>query len=78
MGSPEFAVPTLKALLDRGHDVVCVYSQPPKPAGRGGKLRKTPVHQAAEAAGIEVRTPSSLKTPEALAEFAPLAEALPV
>ena len=69
MGSPEFAVPTLKALLDRGHDVVCVYSQPPKPAGRGGKLRKTPVHQAAEAAGIEVRTPSSLKTPEALAEF---------
>jgi len=69
MGSPDFAVPTLKALLDRGHDVVCVYSQPPKPAGRGGKLRKTPVHQAAEAAGIEVRTPSSLKSPEALAEF---------
>lgn len=69
MGSPDFAVPTLKALLDRGHDVVCVYSQPPKPAGRGGKLRKTPVHQAAEAAGIEVRTPISLKTPEALADF---------
>jgi methionyl-tRNA formyltransferase len=69
IGSPDFAVPTLKALLDRGHDVVCVYSQPPKPAGRGGKLRKTPVHQAAEAAGIEVRTPISLKTPEALADF---------
>ncbi|RVU36578.1 methionyl-tRNA formyltransferase [Hwanghaeella grinnelliae] len=69
MGSPDFAVPTLQALLDRGHTVVCVYSQPPKPAGRGGKLRKTPVHQAAEAAGIEVRTPTSLKTPEALADF---------
>lgn len=69
MGSPDFAVPTLDALLARGHDVVCVYSQPPKPAGRGGKLRKTPVHEAAEAAGLEVRTPTSLKTPEALAEF---------
>lgn len=69
MGSPDFAVPTLKALLDRGHDVVCVYSQPPKPAGRGGKLRKTPVHEAAEQAGIDVRTPTSLKTPEALADF---------
>ncbi len=69
MGSPDFAVPTLNALLARGHDVVCVYSQPPKPAGRGGKLRKTPVHDTAEAAGIEVRTPTSLKTPEALADF---------
>lgn len=69
MGSPDFAVPTLEALLERGHQVVCVYSQPPKPAGRGGKLRKTPVHEAAEAAGIEVRTPRSLKTPEALADF---------
>lgn len=69
MGSPDFAVPTLNALLRRGHDVVCVYSQPPKPAGRGGKLRKTPVHEAAEAAGIEVRTPTSLKTPEALTDF---------
>jgi len=69
MGSPDFAVPTLQALLARGHDVVCVYSQPPKPAGRGAKLRKTPVHEAAEAAGIEVRTPTSLKTPDALADF---------
>lgn len=69
MGSPDFAVPTLQALLARGHEVVCVYSQPPKPAGRGGKLRKTPVHEAAETAGIEVRTPTSLKTDEALADF---------
>ncbi len=69
MGSPDFAVPTLRALVARGHRVLCVYSQPPKPAGRGGKLRKTAVHRAAEELGIEVRTPKSLKTEEALADF---------
>ena len=72
MGSPDFAVPTLEALVDRGHSVVCVYSQPPKPAGRGGKLRRTPVHEKAEALGIEVRTPVSLRTEEALSGFAAL------
>ena len=45
MGSPEFAVPTLEALLAAGHDVACVYSQPPRPAGRGKQLRKTAVHE---------------------------------
>ncbi len=70
MGSPEFAVPTLQALVNRGHDIVCVYSQPPRPAGRGKKLRQTAVHDAAEKAGIPVLTPTSLKTEEAQGEFA--------
>lgn len=62
MGSPDFAVPVLAALVDAGHEVACVYSQPPRPAGRGKKLRPTPVHQWAEARGLDVRTPRSLKT----------------
>ena len=61
MGSPEFAVPVLAALVEVGHEIACVYSQPPRPAGRGKKLRPTPVHQWAEAHGLEVRTPRSLK-----------------
>ena len=61
MGSPDFAVPVLAALYEAGHEVVCVYSQPPRPAGRGKKLRLTPVHQWAEAHELEVRTPRSLK-----------------
>lgn len=61
MGSPDFAVPVLAALYEAGHEVVCVYSQPPRPAGRGKKLRPTPVHQWAEAHELEVRTPRSLK-----------------
>lgn len=65
MGSPDFAVPVVAALADAGHAIICVYSQPPRPAGRGKKLRPTPVHQWADAHGIEVRTPRSLKkTPE--------------
>ncbi|HEY9163622.1 MAG TPA: methionyl-tRNA formyltransferase, partial [Magnetovibrio sp.] len=65
MGTPDFSVEALKALLVAGHDVVCVYSQPPRKAGRGQKLTPTPVHAYAEAQGIEVRTPVSLKSPEA-------------
>ena len=61
MGSPDIAVHVLKALLDARHDVVCVYSQPPRPAGRGKKLTPTPVHAYADTRGIEVRTPRSLK-----------------
>lgn len=63
MGSPGFSVPALSALLDAGHEIVCCYSQPPRPAGRGKQLRQTPVHAFAEARGIEVRTPKSLKKP---------------
>jgi methionyl-tRNA formyltransferase len=72
MGSPEFALPTLAALIEAGHDIVCVYSQPPKPAGRGKALRATPVHSFAEKHGIEVRTPSSLKSEDEKAAFAAL------
>ncbi|MGZ8345293.1 MAG: methionyl-tRNA formyltransferase, partial [Allosphingosinicella sp.] len=72
MGTPEFAVPTLDALAAAGHEVAAVYSQPPRPAGRGKALRPSPVQQRAEALGIEVRTPLSLKDPGAQAAFAGL------
>jgi methionyl-tRNA formyltransferase len=62
MGTPEFSVSVLKALIAAGHDIVCVYAQPPRPAGRGLALKSTPVHAYAEAQGIEVRTPVSLKS----------------
>lgn len=61
MGTPEFSVPTLAALLATGHDVRVVYTQPPRPAGRGKRDRKSPVHDFAEARGIEVRTPERLR-----------------
>lgn len=64
MGTPDFAVPTLRALAAAGHTVVAAYSQPPRPAGRGKKLQPSPVHLAAEALGIAVRTPASLKGAE--------------
>jgi methionyl-tRNA formyltransferase len=61
MGSPDFAVPTLDALVDAGHDVVAVYTQPPRPAGRGKAERPTPVDERAGELGIEVRCPKSLR-----------------
>jgi methionyl-tRNA formyltransferase len=72
MGTPDFAVPTLEALIAAGHEVVAVYTQPPRPAGRGKALRPSPVQARAESAGIEVRTPLSLRDPEAQAAFAAL------
>ena len=72
MGTPDFAVPTLVALLEAGHEVVAVYSQPPRPAGRGKAPRPSPVQQAAEARGIEVRTPLTLRDAEAQQAFAAL------
>ena len=72
MGTPDFAVETLKALIGAGHEVACVYSQPPRPAGRGMAERPSPVHAYAAARGIEVRTPTSLKSAEELAHFAAL------
>jgi len=73
MGSPDFAVPTLQALVDAAHEVVCVYTQPPRPGGRRGKeLTPTPVHQRASDLGIEVRHPKSLKSAEEQAAFAAL------
>jgi methionyl-tRNA formyltransferase len=72
MGTPDFAVPTLEKLAEAGHSIVAVYSQPPRPAGRGKALRPTPVHARAEAMGLEVRTPVSLKDAEVQAAFAAL------
>jgi methionyl-tRNA formyltransferase len=73
MGTPEFAVPTLDALHAAGHDVAAVYCQPPRPAGRGKKLLPSPVQARAEALGIEVRTPLSLRDPAEQERFAALA-----
>jgi methionyl-tRNA formyltransferase len=61
MGTPEFGVPTLKGLMAAGHDIAAVYSQPPRPAGRGQAPRKSPVHLVAEQMGFEVRTPQNFK-----------------
>ena len=72
MGSPDFAVPSLNALIEAGHEIACVYSQPPRPAGRGRNERKTPVHEFVAARGLDVRTPKSLKGPNAQAAFAAL------
>ena len=70
MGTPDFAVPTLRALAARGHQIVAVYTREAKPAGRGMKLQPTPVEQEARSLGIPVLTPKTLRTPEAAAEFA--------
>jgi len=78
MGSPDFAVPALDALVETGHEVVAVYAQPPRPAGRGKAERKTAVHERAEALGIEVRTPRTLREAEEQARFAALASDLAV
>jgi len=61
MGTPDFAVPTLNALLEAGHEIGAVYTQPPRPAGRGKALAPSPVQRRAQDAGLEVRTPTSLR-----------------
>ncbi|WBH16403.1 methionyl-tRNA formyltransferase [Sphingomonas radiodurans] len=73
MGTPEFAVPALDALIEAGHDILAAYSQPPRPGGRRGRaLVPSPVQQRAEALGIAVRTPVSLKRADEQAAFAGL------
>ena len=69
MGSPDFAVPSLEALVEAGHDVIAAYCQPPRPAGRGKAERKTAVHERAEQLGIPVRTPRTLRDEEEQARF---------
>ncbi|MCB1783755.1 MAG: methionyl-tRNA formyltransferase [Alphaproteobacteria bacterium] len=69
MGTPDFAATALQTLLDSSHEVVCVYSQPPRPKGRGHKLQQSPVHDLAAQHGIPVFTPTTLKSAEAQAEF---------
>jgi methionyl-tRNA formyltransferase len=72
MGTPDFAVPALKALIDAGHSVVCVYTQPPRPAGRGQREQISPVHEEAARRGIPVRTPVNLRSEAAQRDFAAL------
>ncbi|WP_420497036.1 methionyl-tRNA formyltransferase [Sneathiella sedimenti] len=72
MGTPMFSAHILTALIGSPHEVACVYSQPPRPAGRGKKLVPSAVHQLANSEGVPVRTPVSLKSPEVQAEFADL------
>ncbi|MTJ81529.1 MAG: methionyl-tRNA formyltransferase [Telmatospirillum sp.] len=69
MGTPDFSVPIVRALAAAGHDIVAVYSQPPRPAGRGQQPRLSPVHAFADTNGIPVRTPRSLRDPASQAEF---------
>jgi methionyl-tRNA formyltransferase len=70
MGTPDFAVPTLRAILDARHDIVAVYTQPPRAAGRGMAIRKSPVQQVAEQADLKVVTPERLKSAEDQARLA--------
>ena len=72
MGTPDFAVPTLRALDHAAHDIRAVYTQPPRPAGRGKRARPSPVAREAEVLGIETRTPASLKNADAQAALAAL------
>lgn len=72
MGTPDFATPSLAELIAGGHDIACVYTQPPRPKGRGLSEEKSPVQRFAESAGLEVRTPRSLKDAAAQDAFAKL------
>jgi len=69
MGTPAFAVPTLHALHEAGHAIAAAYTQPPRPSGRGKRLQASPVQQAAEALGIDVRHPETLRDLEPQADF---------
>lgn len=69
LGTPQFAVVALRALLDTPHEIACVYTQPPRPRGRGQQLAPSPVQAFAEAHGLIVRTPVSMKAPEEIAAF---------
>jgi len=72
MGTPDFAVPALQSLIAAGHDIAAVYTQPPRPAGRGKQPRKSPVHRVAEAVGLEVCTPETFKSDQTREAFAAL------
>ena len=69
-GTPEFAVPTLTEVVGQGHEVVAVYTQPPRPAGRGMAARLSPVHQVATHFDLHVLTPEKLRRPGETARFA--------
>ncbi|ACG76791.1 methionyl-tRNA formyltransferase [Phenylobacterium zucineum HLK1] len=69
LGTPDFAVQALAEIVEAGHEVACVYSQPPAPRGRGHELRPSPVHAYAESRGIPVRTPASMRDPAEIEAF---------
>jgi methionyl-tRNA formyltransferase len=73
MGTPDFAVPSLASLLEAGHDIAAVYCQPPRPSGRGHAVQASPVQRFAEARGLTVRHPASMRDADAAAAFAALA-----
>ncbi len=70
MGTPEFAVPVLRELIASPHEIACVYTQPPRPKGRGLSQEKSPIHKLAESAGLPVRTPATLRNSEEQQAFA--------
>ena len=72
LGTPEFSVSVLAALVEAGHEVACAYSQPPAPRGRGQVLKPSPVHAFAESRGVPVRTPASMRDPDEITAFAAL------
>lgn len=72
LGTPDFAVPTLSSLIEAGHEITCVYSQPPAPRGRGQGVRPTPVQAFAAARGLPIRTPASMKAADEVDGFAAL------
>ena len=69
MGTPDFVLPTIKAIIDSPHDLVCIYTQPPREKGRNKKLEKTSAHLLGEKVGIEVRHPHNFKSPEDIQNF---------
>ena len=69
LGTPDFALSALARLVEAGHEIACVYSQPPAPRGRGHELRPSPVHAFAQARGLTVRTPTSMRDPDEIAAF---------
>lgn len=73
LGTPDFSVPALAELVAAGHEVAAVYAQPPRPRGRGQELKPSPVQAFATSLGLEVRTPSSMRDPDAVAAFQALA-----
>lgn len=72
MGTPDFAVPALQALIEAGHEIACVYTQPPRPTGRGQKPKPSPVQRLAEGAGLALRTPESFRDPDEVQAFVEL------
>ena len=70
MGTPDFSVPSLSALIAQGHEIVAVYTRAPKAAGRGMAEKRSPVHELADRFGLAVHTPKSLRSAEAAALFA--------